>query len=285
MPDWIDQLTQMASGVTDSILGPVQKPPIEELGGRRRESLFPPQSEENPQDTLTRIAQPKSIAYSHSMEDLIANKYIADKQAPDPVPFYPSDSYLQKKLAPEKTIGRNEMERLAQARFKAIDMGVLDKNLADYMLPIAMVEGRPDSYGITHDNEFYASPHARRVFSQMGLAVEDVTNTPARNREEAKSQSRGADDAPPLVMFKNKRGEKMITLNESARDFKPELMAAILAIKAKGAQSPEDAVERWNGGGAQARHYRGKVQQARKMLDHPSNEELRSNWAEVTGED
>lgn len=237
---------------------------LSDLGGPHRERGAPqPVAEPDFTDTAME-ATPRKMAYSHSMRDLIDAKYTAEPGYEDAIPFYPSDRHIQKNFAPEQTLNETELQRLANARHRALEYGVLTPELANYMLPIAMVEGRPESYGVSHDNRFYASPTNRRIFAQMGL--------------------RASGNDAPLELVKDARGDRFFQLTEAAKDYKPELMAAILAIKAQGAPTPETAIERWNGAGAQARNHRAKVVRARELLQHPKNAGLLEAWQNVGGE-
>lgn len=267
--DLLEKLSRLASPDFDLSGMPVKPPRApnapRELAEIASEPLFPPDMD-SVQDA------PKRMAYSRTMKDLIGGQYLAESQAADPFPFYPSDKHLQKNLAPEKTLGRKELERLKSARNKAIEMEVLDPELADYMLPIAMVEGRPNSYGIMHDNKFYASPTNKRLFAQMGIPLEDLSKHYDRGEEVPQNT------APPFYIAKDKRGDKFIHFGQGADQYKPELMAVILAIKNQGSSGIHETLERWNGAGEQARHHREKVMRASELLDHPKNLELMKSW-------
>lgn len=204
------------------------------------------------------------------------------KAAPKPqdrsLPYYPSRRYVKEKLAPETKLTKDDFAAIAKAQKEAVQNGVLSPELAAYMLPIAIVEGRSGNYGIisSDKNGFYAKPSTIDRFRRMGLEIGpdghlDVRDIPGKG--------------PHLfpVMAKGKNGQ-----DDYAR-----LMAAILAEKSATYANgdPLLAVERYNGKGRAVEHadgytqqadsgqYVDKVREAREMLDDPSNKQLKDFFA------
>jgi hypothetical protein len=118
-----------------------------------------------------------------------------------PLPFVPAQRYVEKNLAPEQTLNHGDVAALAMARRHAEENGVLSPELGEYMLPMAMVEGRgsipsklktftsqlagsmswpskpqPGNFGINEDNMFHPKPSTIDRFKKMGLYVTDLTD-------------------------------------------------------------------------------------------------------------
>ena len=197
-------------------------------------------------------------------------------------PFYPSARYVDQNLAPEKTLREDDISALARARRTAEEKGVLPPELARYLLPMAMVEGRSGNYGIKRDTALYASPKNVARFKGMGLNVSD------------------SNPDADVVIAPDERGDKMLRIGENTpmepARYAP-LMAAILADKAAAARTSDPAVvvRRYNGRGrametadgrttpADVDVYWTKVQEADRMLQHPKNKAIADMFAAAYG--
>ncbi len=99
-----------------------------------------------------------------------------------PLPHYPQQRYIDKNLAPEKNLTYGDVGELASAARLAHTSGVLPKELADHMLPMAMVEGRPGNFGINDGNGFRAVPRTLKNAQSLGLDVTDLTDPEVAER-------------------------------------------------------------------------------------------------------
>ena len=197
--------------------------------------------------------------------------------------YYPAAHYLTKKWKAESVLTDRDVYALGKAARKAVDSGVLDKQLAEYMLPMAMVEDRSGNFGIRKDMALY--PHAKTVdaFKRMGLSVDTH-----------KSDTRGLGDIfalPAPLRITGEGRDKYLTLhNARSTEANASIMAGLLAHKAslnrKG--TVEDHIKRYNGVGtamelekgewipANTDIYLKKVKDAKAMLAHPLNKGMLS---------
>ena len=188
-----------------------------------------------------------------------------------PIPHYPSQRYVEKNLAPEQSLRYRDIAALARARKQAEAAGVLAPDLAEHLLPMALVEGRSGNFGVLQNGAFYAKPQTVDRFKKMGLETEgafaplEFKDIPGKGRHIGPSGKAAGDP-----------------------DAYARIMAAILADKAalvpKG--NVDAAVKRYNGKGraiedsdgqlqqADVNVYLQKVKAAREMLAHPKNKNL-----------
>ena len=222
-------------------------------------------------DSMQMVAQAGSF---RSDADAFLRRLVKEKQGPNPddaIPHYPSSRHVEKNLAPEHTLRYRDIAALANARRQAEETGVLDPKLAEYMLPMAMVEGRSGNFGILQDNRFYAHPRTLDRFRRMGLAMEGPMAPLAIKDIPGKGRHIG----PSAKM-------------EGNSDTYAKMMAAIMAEKAAlvPAGNLDEAVKRYNGRGraieyvddqpqqADVNTYLAKVKDALQMLSHPKNKPL-----------
>ena len=188
-----------------------------------------------------------------------------------PMPFYPARRYVDKNLAPEQSLRHTDIAALAKARRLAEAQGVLPPDLAEHLLPMAMVEGRSGNHGILQNGAFYAKPQTVDRFKKMGLETEGAFAPLA------------FQDIPGKGKHIGPSGKMAGDPDSYAR-----IMAAILGDKAalvpKG--DTDAAVKRYNGKGRAVENadgqtqqadvdvYLSKVKRAREMLAHPKNKPL-----------
>ena len=166
------------------------------------------------------------------------------------VPFYPSQRHIEKNLAPEQNMSNMGLEVLAQANQIARKNKLMSPQLADKMLPTALVEA---SIGINNWG-YPDTPKYQDILTKAGLPP---------TREGIYALPRDTIYDQELIQAK--------------------LMHALMAAKA--AQYGDDlALERWNGKGTNVRfgadasnHYR-KVLETDALLQHPKNKELMDTW-------
>lgn len=190
----------------------------------------------------------------------------AEPELPPPVPFYPSARHIERDWAPEKSIDEISLTKIADARRLAEKTGVLTPELGAHLLPMAMVEGWGEGMGVKDTNAFYASRRFQSALDKMGL-------------KEGADYNKTLINGEPHIMPYPKGGNG------------PALAAVILGEKAKlrGDPSIEGAIKRYNGAGkaieeegnpgdlhytrtpADVNVYWKKVQEAKRMLEHPSN--------------
>lgn len=170
------------------------------------------------------------------------------------VPFYPSRRYIEKNLAPELDISRQQLEALAEANILARRQGLMPAKIADKMLPTLLTESASgiSSWG------YPDSPRYRTILEKAGL--------------------------PPTIDEVN----AMKSTSDYDRELrKAKLMHAVMAAKV--ADYGEDlAVERWNGKGtgmggmANAANHAKKVAELEQMLRHPKNQPMMDAWNEYS---
>lgn len=175
------------------------------------------------------------------------------------VPYYPSQRYIDRNLAPELNLSMQQLEALAQANQEARRSGLMSAKLADRMLPTLMVEGATgiSSWG------YPDTPKYREILTKAGL--------------------------PPTL------AEINAMPHEGQTDYDRDLRAAKLmhaVMAAKAAQyGDEKAIERWNGAGrvagggavyADAANHARKVLEMEQMLAHPKNKAMRDAWSDMT---
>jgi hypothetical protein len=173
------------------------------------------------------------------------------------VPYYPSQRYIDKNLAPELNLSQQQLEALAQANQEARRSGLMSGRLADRMLPTLMVEGATgiSSWG------YPDTPKYREILTKAGLppTLEEINNMTYQT-----------------------------DYDRSLR--KSRLMHAVMAAKAA-QYGDEKAIERWNGAGrvagggavyADAANHARKVLEMERMLANPKNKPFRDAWAELT---
>lgn len=200
-------------------------------------------------------------------------------EAWEPLPHYPSPRYVEKNLAPEKTLTYGDIADLAAARKHAEEVGALTPALAEHLLPMALVEGRSGNFGVNQGNAFYAKPATIERFKKMGLNIVDKTDpaqVEARKWDVREPGKGGAPDQfyrtitvqgpngpqPAQVLvdpswghlvidtIAGKKGKYLMPSGETTPGSAARMMAAILAEKAAthGAD-PAVAVKRYNGQG------------------------------------
>jgi hypothetical protein len=170
------------------------------------------------------------------------------------VPYYPSQRYIEKNLAPELGMSHMQLDALAQANQIARKNKLMSPQLADKMLPTLLVEGATGVNGWGYPD----TPKYRDILTKAGLPP---------TREEIMQTRMDTDYDRNLLNSK--------------------LMHAVMAAKA--AQYGDDlALERWNGKGTNARrgadsenHYR-KVLETDAMLKHPKNKEIMDTWGSLS---
>jgi hypothetical protein len=170
------------------------------------------------------------------------------------VPYYPSQKYIDKNLAPELNLSKQQIEALAQANQEAIKSGLMSKSLSAKMLPTLMTEG---ASGITWWG-YPDTPKYREILTKAGLppTLKEINNMYL-----------------PTMYDHNLRASKLMHAN----------------MAAKAAQYGENlAIERWNGKGkgmggmADAANHARKVAEMERMLEHPKNKAMRDAWSEMT---
>lgn len=201
---------------------------------------------------------------------------------PNYIPYYPSKKYIEKNWAPEY-VPIDALRSLAKAEKTAKITGVLSPALASSLLPLAMVEGRPDDYG-WNAMMYPRSQQLDQTFKKMGLSVGDPQLSPPAESEdwgdlewaqwEAKQKNR------PNIGYFQPQGQfsgGYIPLasedNPLSLDVMAKTAAVALAHKAR-LYGDEMAIERWNGVGRLAENHARKVALARAMLSDPANQRL-----------
>ncbi len=167
------------------------------------------------------------------------------------VPFYPKKIYIEKNLAPELDISRQQLEALAEANLVAKKSGLMPQKILDKMLPTLLTES---ATGISAWG-YPDTPKYRNILIKAGL--------------------------PPTLDEINRIRADQTNYDRDLR--KSKLMHAVMAAKV--ADYGEDlAIERWNGKGkgmggmADASNHARKVAELEQMLQHPKNKEMMDVW-------
>ena len=194
--------------------------------------------------------------------------------------YIPSDKYIRKGWKPEQ-IDESTLANLAKAQALAQKVGLLSPNLANQMLPNALVEGW-SNYGVV-DNKLGYPPNKRRddAFEKMGMTVAN-------------------SDAPQViknwshVLRDTKEGYWLPQVTHSQQNA-AKLAAITLAEKAK-LYGEDKAIERWNGRGraiedvdgslvqADSANHARKVAEMARLLQHPSNAKLMNMYKGLLGD-
>jgi hypothetical protein len=253
-----------------------------------------------------------------------AEAAVSAARSPDPqepMPHYPSPRYVEKNLAPERTLTYGDISDLAEARKHAEKMGVLSPAVAEHILPMAMVEGHSGNFGVNQGNAFSAKPSTLKRFRDMGLQVVDKTDPAEVAARQWNVSEKGPDgrmqyfrrtmiqgpdgpqEAHTLVdpswghavidTIVGKKGKYLMPSGEVTPGSNARMMAAVLAEKAA-THGEGAAVERYNGSGvaierlgngqsqvADSAQYRKKVEVAKQMLAHPKNAALMAHYNSV----
>lgn len=195
-----------------------------------------------------------------------------------PIPYYPSERYITKNLAPE-SFNYEPLASLAEAQTKAVKSGLLSENLAGKLLPNALVEGW-DNYGVIDGSLGYPANKRRdAMFAKMGMHMAN-------------------SDSPDLLKkWANVQRDTVggYRLLHPSQDMSARMAAIVLAEKAH-LYGEDNAIERWNGKGKAVEDYYGesvkadsknhvrKVDEMIRMLNHPKNASMRNVYRGLLGE-
>lgn len=164
-----------------------------------------------------------------------------------PLPFYPAERYVKYRHAPETSLTAEDLSQIAAARRQAEKAQILSPELAEQLLPMAMVEGEGLKLGILENQGgYYASRQLMKKLSDMEL-------------------EEGKDYLTSYI-----KGEKHVVPLKGS----PALAAVILSEKAALKHvggDVEKAVTAYNIG--TPTHWE-KVKEARRLLSHPMNEKF-----------
>ncbi len=196
----------------------------------------------------------------------------------EPVLFSPSQKYINEGLEQERTLTGEDIASIAAAHKRAVERGVLSPQLAEHLLPMAMVEGWGSALGvrtggkveIDPDVGFYASQRFKHSLSEMGLEEgKDYFTYQAKDKT-------------------NKMQNYIQPLQGSAA-----MSAAILGEKSKlkvAGGTLEGALKAYNGKGkateyvlgdpvpADTKKYLAKVLEAKRLLAHEANAKIRNYY-------
>ena len=166
-----------------------------------------------------------------------------------PVPFSPSQKYIDERSKQEQSLTGEDIASIAAAHKRAVDKGVLSPELANFLLPMSMIEGRGSDLGVKTGKKadvdpsvgFYASQRFKNSLSEMGL-------------EEGKDYFtyRAVDK-----LDKKRRMQNYIQPLQGS----PAMSAAILGEKAKleiAGGTVKGAIKAYNGNGTAIEYVDGK---------------------------
>lgn len=209
--------------------------------------------------------------------------------------YYPSEKYISRNWAPE-TIGAGNLKHLAVAQAQAVKTGLLTQQLAEAMLPIALIEGNGSNYGIVNSTYGYPpNPQRDKSLAKMGLRVVDYPGKPAPAPAMMTDEQKKfvAPDISTFDVFKAKDYGYWVPSNmplERDADIHAKLVPVVLAEKAR-LYGDNNAIERWNGKGkaledngygdeqkADSKYHKRKIEEMIKMLKHPKNQEILNTY-------
>lgn len=187
---------------------------------------------------------------------------IESKDPNAPVEYYPNQDYVKKNLKPEN-VPMGSLRALAAAQRTAEKAGVLSKDAAQYMLANALVEGRPNDFGVNENIYPGSNPRVKDIVKRMG--VEHMTQAPKLTAEQ-QSYLKTLNLPTPY-----KEGDIVIKPKEGDPKGNAKLAATMFAIKASQTSNAEDAIRAWNGKGPATDLHLAKVKEAHRMLQDPKN--------------
>jgi hypothetical protein len=225
---------------------------------------------------------------------------VPKKGNPNYVPYYPDSKYVNKNFAPEY-FPVDSLRSLARAEVAARKSGVLSQKLSGSLLPIALVEGRPDDFGF-NELGYPRSKKTDSLFEKMGMKVGAITESqpPPESENWADTEweqwdakvsqgldiahypSGGTRDGTPASV-----GQYAIAKydDDPFKDLDRRAKIAAVALAMKADLYGEDmAIERWNGIGSGAKNHARKVEVMRQMLSHEKNKSLRDAYAKILRE-
>lgn len=185
----------------------------------------------------------------------------ADAMYADTVPYFPSQKYIDKNLAPEQ-FPKESVKAAARAARKAVDAGILTPETATMILPNILTEGRPDDFGVNNGR------WTGGVNSPMGKFVRSLGLDDTISKQDV-SLPLSVTDLPRKLYNKGdvvimpKSGD-----NPAELDYNARLMAAVLAEKQRQSKDSDsgETIRRWNGQGKGAENHLRKVIEASEML-------------------
>lgn len=211
--------------------------------------------------------------------------------------YYPSEKYIRKNWAPEQ-IGQGNIEPLAKAQKMAVAKGLLSPQLANAMLPIALVEGN-GNYGIVDGRYGYPpNPKRDKMLADMGLRVIDYDGQTSNGgipsvAAMVTSKPTKLPDFSTFDLYRMKNQGYWVPSgvpSENYYSIMARLMPVVLAEKAA-LYGENNAIERWNGKGkavedngwddeqkADSKYHKGKVEEMIRMLNHPLNADIKNAY-------
>lgn len=199
----------------------------------------------------------------------------------DTVPFIRDKRYIDKNLAPER-IPTMSVQALANQARLAVASGILRKDVAEYMLPNLMIEGRANDYGV-NDVDILELP--KKVRETLGLD-EDIKagkiNVMAYSEKDGKPHRVYAKETYPLGTI------NFNATSHNNQDAAAKLKVAALANKQATAKriygeaaTAEQVIGLWNGTGADSRRHVSRVVAAAGLLSNPRNQQIKGIWDAV----
>lgn len=207
----------------------------------------------------------------------------ADAMYADTVPFYPSQKYLDKNLAPEQ-FPKESVRAAARAARQAVDAGVISPSLATLILPNILTENRPDDFGVNRNRwEKGENAPIGQIVKKLGIkgaiVDKDVSTSDVASLLSAHTLGVGTmspTTGTPLykkgdVVLNPRQGE-----NPEELAYNAQLMAAVLGEKARQSKGNDlETIKRWNGQGSGAdNHLRKVIETSDLLVNEPKNSEI-----------
>lgn len=194
----------------------------------------------------------------------------------DVVPFFPSQRYIDKNLAPEK-YPKEAVRAAAKAARQAMDAGVLTPEMATMILPNILTEGskRATDFGVNNGRWLKgANAPIGKIVKSLGLESDTLI-------KEDITWAKGLPAVPGIDTSKPIFGKGDIVIQPKGGDtpeelaYNARLMTAVFAEKARIAGTAEGAVKGWNGIGKSSENHLKKVMETSQLLlDHAGNQEI-----------
>ena len=217
-----------------------------------------------------------------------ADEEARDKELYARIPFYPNQGYIEKNWKPEY-YDREAIAQLARAQALAEKQNILSPELGKYFFPTQLIERRPNNFGINDPLVVKGTvdPYKERA-QKMRLSPPVLeTNSYIANRL-------GGKPGVPISVYATQPGGAANNITEYNLWGDENARFAALFFADKGInKTTRQAVEAWNGKGqvkregvvvADSKNHLAKVEEMLRMLDHPSNAEIKKVWQYYYGQ-
>lgn len=216
--------------------------------------------------------------FNDYLERSIADRPTPAQRAPSPfVSFMPNMKYVDKNWAPEQ-YPLEAIEAIARAQALGEKSGAFSSAHGAYFFPTQLIEKRPIDFGTAGPDRFWSSDKNpfQVLGNKFGLLAEENPKVPGRSGYSTQKFNE----------------EENFEQNRLVRERNAKVAAMMFAIKSQN-RTPVETAERWNGSGrvvdgnkvfADSKNHLAKVEEMMRMMDHPSNAEIKKVWQYYYGQ-